>query len=241
VAGGKKTRRGSVPRVEIHESRYGRELIVDGTFASLYRPGEITTGSVWDAIAAPALALPPEKRRRFLILGLAAGSAARVLRALAPGAEIVGVEIDRDVLEVARDQFELDALDVEIIRDDALAVLDRERRKFDAIFDDVFIGHGDSVHKPAWLPDPAHATARARLRSGGLLVSNTLDEAPNVARSLAEAHESVVQIEIDGYDNRVLTGGPKGLSARGLRRAIAASDVLHATLPELRVRTLSRR
>ena len=71
--------------------------------------------------------------------------------------------------------------------------------------------------------------------------SNTLDEAPNVARSLAEAHERVVQIEIDGYDNRVLTGGPKGLSARALRRAIAASDVLHATLPELRVRTLSRR
>ena len=63
----KQTRR---PRVEVHESRYGRELIVDGTFASLLRPGLASTGSVWDAIAAPALALPPERRRRFLILGL---------------------------------------------------------------------------------------------------------------------------------------------------------------------------
>lgn len=226
------------PRVEVHESRYGRELIVDGTFASLYRPGEPSTGSVWDAIAAPALALPPERRRRFLILGLAAGSAARVLRAVAPDCEIVGVEIDVDVLEVARAHFDLDDLGVEIIRDDALAVLGRERRKFDAIFDDIFIGRGDDVHKPAWLPHPAHDTARARLRSGGLLVSNTLDEAPHIARSLGAAHERVVQIEIDGYDNRVLTGGPKSLDARALRRAIGASDVLRATLPELRIRTL---
>ncbi len=114
-------------------------------------------------------------------------------------------------------------------------------RSFDAIFDALFIGRGDDVHKPAWLPDPAHDLARARLRTGGLLVSNTLDEAPHVARSLGAKHPRVVQIEIEGYDNRVLTGGPKGLDARGLRQAIAESDVLRETLSELRVRTIARR
>jgi spermidine synthase len=229
------------PRVEVHESRYGRELIVDGTFASLLRPGRATTGSVWDAIAAPVLALPPQRRRRFLILGLGGGSVARVLRAVAPRSEIVGVEIDREVIAAARRHFGLDGLGVELVRDDALAVLGRERRRFDAIFDDVFVGRGDAVHKPAWLPHPGHALARRRLTRAGVLVSNTLDEAAFVARSLADAHPAVVQLQIEGFDNRVLVGAPAGLTARGLRRAIAASDVLRETLPVLRLRTLSPR
>jgi len=233
------TKRGRT-RVEVRESRFGRELIVDGTFASLYRPGRATTGSVWDAIAAPVLALPPERRRRFLFLGLAAGSAARVVRAVAPGAELVGVEIDREVLRAARAHFDLDALRIEVVCDDALALLERERRRFDAIFDDVFVGSGDGVHKPAWIPTPAHDLARARLAQGGLLVSNTLDEAPRVARTLARDFARVVSIEIEGYDNRVLAAGPAPLSARALRSALARSDVLRETLPELRLRTLHR-
>lgn len=228
-------------RVQVKESRYGRELIVDGTFASLLRPGEPTTGSVWDAIAAPAAALPLAQRRRFLILGLAGGSVARILRALAPKAQIVGVEIDEEVLHAARRDFALDALDIEVIRDDALAVLARERRRFDAIFDDVFIGYGDAVHKPAWLPHPGHDHARRRLAPGGLLVVNTLDEASRVARSLLEKHSSVVEVRIDGFDNRIVVGGPPSLSARGLRASLSASRVLRESLPVLSMRTLRPR
>ena len=207
----------------------------------LLRPGEPSTGSVWDAIAAPALALPAERRRRFLLLRLAGGSAARVLRAIAPRASIVGVEIDRAVLRAARRHFALGELGVEVVCDDALAVLTRERRSFDAIFDDVFVGRGDAVHKPAWLPDPGHDYARRRLTQGGLLAVNTLDEAPRVGRSLAAAHPSVVEIRIEDFDNRILVGGPAGLGARALRAAIGASEVLRDTLPRLALRTLSSR
>ena len=238
---GRKRKQTERPRVEVHESRHGRELIVDGTFASLLRPGLASTGSVWDAIAAPAVALPPERRRRFLILGLGGGSAARVLRALAPRAEIVGVEIDAAVLRVARRHFELDTLGVEVVLGDALALLERERRRFDAIFDDVFIGRGDAVRKPPWLPHPGHDLARRRLAPGGLLVANTLDEAPFVARSLAAAHPRVVQLEVADFDNRILVGGPDDLAAPRLRRAIRGSAVLRDTLPVLRLRTLRAR
>jgi len=230
--------RGRRPRVEVHESRYGRELIVDGTFASLRRAGDAATGCVWDAIAAPVLALAPSPRRRFLVLGLAAGSVARLLRALSPAAEIVGVEIDDEVLGVARRSFGLDALGLEVIRDDALAVLGRERRRFDAIFDDVFVGRGDDVHKPAWLPEPGLALARRRLRPGGLLVSNTLDEAAFVAAHLRAHFEAVVELRVDDYDNRILVGGGCGLAARSLRRAVAASPLLRPTIEVLRLRTL---
>lgn len=237
MSGGRRQR--GRARIAVHESRHGRELIVDGTFASLLRPGLATTGSVWDAIAAPVLALPPGRRRRFLILGLGGGSVARILRAVAPRAQIVGVEVDPEVVAVARRDFELGALRAELVRDDALAVLGRERRRFDAIFDDVFVGRGDAVHKPAWLPHPGHDLARRRLAPGGLLVTNTLDEARFIARSLRAAHPGVVQLEIEGFDNRILVGGPAVLAARPLRAAIAASPVLRDTLPALRLRTLS--
>lgn len=226
--------------MRIDESEGTRTLVVDETFASFYRPGEIATYCVWDAIAAPILWLPAKRRRRILILGLGGGSVARIARALAPDAEIVGVELDRDVVRLAREHFDLDALDVKIEIADALGWLERlERTKgqFDAILEDVFIGAGDDVHKPDWIPDPAHALARKRLARGGVLVSNTLDEHARVARAMRAHFGGVVSIEVEDYDNRVLVAGDARLSGTGLRRAVAASPVLADSLPILSFRT----
>lgn len=224
--------------MRVQESRYGRELIVDETFASLYRPGVAHTGSVWDAIGAPVLLLPPARRRSFLILGLGGGSVARQLRRLAPDAHIVAVELDPDVVAVAREAFDLDRLDLEVITDDALAVLRREGRRFDAIFEDVFIGRGDDVHKPDWIPDPGHVLAARRLARGGVLVSNTLDEAPAVARALGARFRSVTRIEVEEFDNRVLVAGDAPFDARRLRAAVAAEPIYADALPALSFRTL---
>ena len=71
------------PRVEVKLGRRGRSLRIDGTFASYYEPGIPITGSVWDALAAPLVLLPPSRRRSVLVLGLGGGSVARVVRALA--------------------------------------------------------------------------------------------------------------------------------------------------------------
>lgn len=237
-----KTRRRGRERSRVHVKHgpEGRQLIVDGTLASFYRDTGPATGSVWDAIAAPLLWLPPARRRRILLLGVGGGSVARIARALAPGAQIVGVELDREVVRVARRWFELDALDLELVVDDALGFLRRERRRFDAVLEDVFVGRGDDVHKPDWIPHPGHELSVARLESGGLLVSNTLDEAGRVAGSLCATFPAVVRIEIEDYDNRVLVAGPEGLSARALRSAVAADSLLSGSLPALRFRSESR-
>lgn|GEM_PF-628419 len=219
--------------------RRGRalELRVRGTFASFYRPGSALTGSVWDALAAPLLALPAERAPSLLLLGLGGGSAARVARALAPAARIVGVEIDPEVVALARRHFELDALGVEVVVADASAYLAQARERFDAVLDDVFVGAGRAVRKPAWLLERGLAAAAARVAPGGLLASNALDEAPAVARRLAAHFPRVVAIGIEGYDNRVLVGGSAGLGARALRAAVARSPVLAPTLRALSFRT----
>jgi spermidine synthase len=227
-------------RVQVRDSARGRELRIDGTFASYYTPGEIVTGSVWDALAAPVLLLPPARRGSILLLGLGGGSVARVVRALAPRARIVGVEIDAEVVRMARRWFDLDALGIEVVRDDAESFLVRNRRRFDAIFDDIFVGSGRRVRKPDWLPRPGLSQMVRRLRPAGILASNAIDEAPEVTRALFELLPGVLAIEVDDYDNRILVGGPGAIRARHLRRAVAANPILQDSVRQFRFRTLRR-
>ena len=228
------------PRVRVDESGGTRTLVVDETFASFYRPGEIATHCVWDAIAAPILWLEPERRRRILILGLGGGSIARLARALAPEAEILGVELDREVVRLAREHLDLDALDIEVEIADAyewLKSASRSSGRYDVILEDIFIGEGDDVHKPAWVPEPAHRLARTRLARGGVFVSNTLDERGRVARAMSEAFPKVVSIATEEYDNAVLVGGGEGLSGRALRARVAANPILQESLAILSFRS----
>ncbi len=234
------SRSGARPRVEVKIGRRGRALRIDGTFASWYQPGTPITGSVWDALGAPLLLLPPARRRRVLILGLGGGSVARVVRALAPGGKIVGIERSAEVLRAARRHLDLEALGIEIVQSDAREYLARCRRCFDVVIQDVFLGRARSLHKPDWLPAPGYAWARRRLAPGGLLVANTLDETREVAKELRRLLPALLSIEVDDFENRVLVAGPRGLSVRSLRSALDRDPVLGATAPRLKLRTLRR-
>jgi spermidine synthase len=222
--------------VEVKRSSRGRALRIDGTFASWYEPGKEITGSVWDALAAPLLLLPKPRRDRVLILGLGGGSAARVVRALAPRARITGVEIDAGVIRAARRWFDLDGLGVDIVKGDALRYLEQTRRRFDVILDDVFVGNRRNIRKPDWLPDPGLALAAGRLRPGGILVSNAIDEAASVAREMRRLFVSTLQIAIEDYDNRVLVGAGFPLSGLSLRAALTRNPTLATTARRFKIR-----
>jgi spermidine synthase len=228
----------AAPRIEVRRGRRGRELRIDGTFASRYTPGSRLAGPVWDALAAPLAWLAPSRRRSVLVLGLGGGSAARVVRALAPGARIVGVERSAEVVRAARRHLGLDALGLEVTVADARAYLERARDRFDLVLEDVFEGSGRSVRKPAWLPRPGLVLAARRVAPRGLLAINALDDAPRSARALASLFPARVRIAIHGWDNRILVGGPAGLDAASLRAAIAAAPLLAPTLGRIALRTL---
>jgi len=212
-------------------------LRVDGTWASSWRPGSALTGSVWDALVAPLAWLPPARRRSVLVLGLGGGSAARLVRAIAPECRVVGVEASAEVIDAARRWFELDALEIEVVHDCARHFLRRCRTRFDLVIEDVFVGEGRAVHKPDWLPAPGLAAAARCVRGGGLLVSNALDEVRDVARTMRDLFPGSVRIGIEGYDNSIVVGGPGSLSALGLRAAVAAHPLLRETLARLSFRT----
>jgi spermidine synthase len=226
--------------VQIRVSPRGRALRIDGTFASWWKPGSAATGGVWDLLAAPVLMLPPARRRSLLVLGLGGGSAARLLRALAPRARIVGVERDAAVLRAARAGLGLAALGVEVVEADARIYLAGLRDRFDLIVEDVFVGSGRRVHKPDWLAGAELASLAGRLAPGGLLVANSLDEAPATARSFAKLFPASLCLTVRDYDNRVLVGARAPFTAAALRRALVREPLFAGTLPRLRVRTLTR-
>ncbi|MAE96409.1 MAG: hypothetical protein CL910_17305 [Deltaproteobacteria bacterium] len=227
-------------RQAVRVVRHGRERVlrVDDTFASSYEPGRVTTGSVWDALACGLLALPPRERRRVLLLGLGGGSAARVVRALAPEASIVGVELRPEVVEQARAHFDLDALGLEVRIGDARQVVHEVGRDFDLVLEDVFVGRGRHAYKPEGFPMPALADARRCLRRGGVLATNTLDEAPAIRRAVRQLFGSTIEVSLTDFDNRIYLASDRPLEARALRRAIAADPILQPTLPQLHLRTL---
>jgi spermidine synthase len=218
--------------VRVREGRDGRELRVSGTLASLYRPGSPTTGLIWDALAAPLTLLPAARRRAVLVLGLGGGSAARVARALAPSAHIVGVELAADVVEAARRDLDLDRLGLEIHVEDAQAFLARERRRFDAVLEDIFAGDTRGVHKPSWLMEDGYRAAAARLRPGGVMVSNTISETIAVTRRVRRLFPRSVWIGTRDYENRMVVSGAD-VDATRLRRAVAAETLLAEVLPRL--------
>ena len=226
------------PRARIRLVVRGKrlELRVDGTYASSWTPGEVATRSVWDALAASVLALPPERRRSVLLLGLGAGSAARIVRALAPGARIVGVELDRDVVAAARRWFELDALRIEVLIGDAREIVARSSDRFDIVMEDVFIGREATLRKPEGFPLPVLDHATRLLAPGGVVASNTIDEGPAVRRALGARFPRVVEIAVAEHDNRIYVAGDAKLDARRLRAEVAASELLGPTLPRLTFR-----
>ena len=213
-----------------------RTLRIDGSFASTWEPGRETTGSVWDGIAAGLLALPSARRRSVLLLGLGGGSAARVVRALAPRARIVGVEIDPAVVRLARRWFDLDALGVEVVTDDAARFLRRTRARFDVVFEDVFMGAARRLRKPPGFPLPALDHVQRILRPGGIAVCNTLDESAEVRAALAARFARLVRVTIDDYENQIFVASDGPLSAAALRGAVAADPVLAPSLGALSFR-----
>ena len=209
---------------------------MDGTLASLHRPGGDVTGVVWWALAAPVVLLPPRSRTRVLVLGLGGGSVARALRALAPEVEIVGVEKDQAVVDAARRHLDLDGLDLEVLTLDARDYLARERRRFDLIVEDLFIGSSRSVRKPDWLLDEGYPAIRQRLRPGGVVSANSIHEMSALVRAMRPFLRPIVSLDVRGYWNRVVVCGRDLPRPREVRRRLALRAALAPVLGRISVR-----
>jgi spermidine synthase len=217
-----------------------RRLYLDEGVAvhSIWRPGEVLTGGVWDTF----LALPPLLGRpleRVAILGNAGGTTARAMGVYYPQAEIDGVELDPAVTRAGRRYLGLDdnpRLRVETA--DARPFLRRTDERYDLIVVDAY--------RPPYVPfylatREFFELVRERLAPGGLVALNVAS-VPGDTR-LARAIATTVAAELPAVwtwqalrFNQIVVGLERPLPEDEIRRRLRAVEGDLAPLTRLAAR-----
>lgn len=158
--------------LEIWKSELATEFRVAGALHATFNKKRYLTGLAWDLIAAAALLRKKGPPRSVLMLGLAGGTAYRTLRHLLPDCQLTAIDIDTEIIALAREHMELDTLGIEVIATDAYPWLAQNRRKFDVVFDDIYLAGKTDVFRPrAWDPELLDHLRRT-VAPGGLLAVN---------------------------------------------------------------------
>jgi spermidine synthase len=191
----------------------GVQMEVDGGLLSAWHPTRLLTGMCWDAVTAGVLMRVAGPPASVLLLGLGGGTVARQLRAFAPAARIVGVEIDAAVIDAARAHLGLDDSRVEVVIGDATTYLAQGDERFDAVVDDLYLGTQEGLRRGAASHRELAGALRARCAAGGVVVANVFT-GPERTAPRAEAHAAfraafaaTRALLPPAGDNEVLVGG----------------------------------
>ena len=125
-------------------------------------------------------------------------------------------------MRLARLHFGLDRLGIELVLGDALEHLRRERRSFDLIVEDLFVGPSRSRAQARVAPRGGLPADPWAVAPGGYVVSNTIHEMPDVVRAMRPFGGRIVSLDVRGHWNRVTVCGRALPPPRALRRVLAA-------------------
>ncbi len=209
--------------LEIWKSDQGVEFRVEGAIHASFQRGRFLNGLAWDMIAASALLGGNQAPRSVLMLGLAGGTAFRTLRHLLPDCELTAIDIDAEIVELARGHMELGALGIEVVIGDAYPWLARNRRRFDVVIDDIYLAGKTDVFRPRQWDDRLMDHLKRAVAPGGVLAVNLVTGAghrtmQSLTRSVLREHFPEVR-SITSRDamNEVLVAGGKVATARRLQ------------------------
>ncbi|MBA3364517.1 MAG: fused MFS/spermidine synthase [Actinobacteria bacterium] len=223
--------------VQVVERRGARYLYLNEGVAvhSIWRPGAVLTGGVWDTFLAvpPLLGRPVE---RVAILGNAGGTTARAFGVHYPGARIDGIELDPAVTETGRRYLGLgDNPRLRVFDEDARPFLRRTGERYDLIFIDAY--------RPPYVPfylatREFFALVRERLRPDGIVAMNVAtvpDDhrlAEGIAGTLAHEFPQVVAWQALRF-NQLVLGLADGTPLGALRGRLARTPAPLAPLTRL--------
>jgi len=210
--------------LEIWSSGEAVEFRVAGAVHAWHDKGRYLTGQAWDLIAASALLRGAGPPRSVLMLGLAGGTTFRTLRHLLPDCRLTAVDIDAEIVELARAHMELDAIGAEVVIEDAYVWLGRNRRKFDVVIDDIYLAGRDDVYRPQGAGEDALGLLRAAMAEGGIFAMNLVTgeghrQVQSAARAiLCREFGMVRSLRTHEAQNEVLVAGDAVATGRVLRR-----------------------
>jgi spermidine synthase len=157
--------------IEVHD--HPRERVLYLNYAAgvqtIEVKGEVLTGDYFDLfLLGPHLS----GGRKVLMLGAAGGIAMKQMAAVFPEAEITGVDLDPEVLRVAREYFGLGGYPrIRLVAEDARWYLARATERYDVIAVDLYVTGTIPFFTAT---TEFFALARERLTEGGVLLINVL-------------------------------------------------------------------
>ncbi|HKV88989.1 MAG TPA: fused MFS/spermidine synthase [Candidatus Dormibacteraeota bacterium] len=202
--------------IQVVQAGTRTELILNEGEAihSIYDSQSMLTGGPWDySLIAdsfrPAQATEPLPKD-VAILGLAGGTAARqYTAAYGPGVDITGVEIDPEILDVARRYFHLTEPNVHAVVADARYWLDTQAGSYDVMFLDAYRQPYIPFHLTT---REFFSSVRAHLKPGGAVVVNAGRTASDfrlvdaIASTMAAVYPSVFLVDVPSFTNTMIYG-----------------------------------
>lgn len=214
--------------VKIWKSGLEAEFRVAGAVHAWYHQRKFLTGLAWDLIAAAPLLHRSGAPKSILMLGFAGGTSFRILRHLLPESRLVAVDIDRELVELAREYMDLASLRAEVVIGDAYEWLRSNREKFDVVIDDIYLAGVDDVYRPCQAARENLSLLQSASHPEGLLAVNLVtgaghrNEQIRTRALLRDSHQSVRSLRTPGAMNEVLVAGRKMGAAAVLRSYLNA-------------------
>lgn len=161
------------PRVWVAEDEGQRALLVEGVVQSVAADDALRGPGYWPAM------LPDVRPRHALLLGLGGGTIAHLLVRRFGPLPMLGVEVDVEVLALARAEFDLALPSLTVVEGDALAYVAGCRERFDYVAVDLYKG---AEPERGMYTRPFLRALRALLLPGSLAVFNLFRDGRSARR-----------------------------------------------------------
>ncbi len=200
-------------KISVWKSQLATEFRVSGAIHASFHGKRFLTGLAWDLIAAAALLPPSGKPRSILMLGVAGGTALRTLRHLLPDVSLTGIDLDGELITLARQEMSLSETGAEIIIADAYEWMKSNTRTFDVIIDDLYLAGDDDVFRDGKCDGDWLALVERSLAPGGTLALNLVTGPGHRAKQIATRKNltarfpCVRSLTTSGSMNEVLVAG----------------------------------
>ncbi len=181
-------------RLGIEEYEGHRALITDGVILSVAVADADPPFGYWAAM------LPSERPANALLLGLGAATLAHLLNRRFPKIPIIGVDNDPELLEFARDHFDLDLPNLEIVVADAFDYVAHCERRFDFVAVDLFVG---SAFERGVLSRPFLRRLKSIASAGGEIAFNLYRERRSESH-LGRIHRILPIARVDRLSHNVV-------------------------------------
>ena len=159
-------------RLEVWTSSASCEFRVAGAIHAWWHRDRFLTGLAWDNLAAGIFLRPEGPPRSVLMLGLAGGTTLRILRHLLPEAAFTAVDIDAQVVELARRHMRLEETGVRVVIGDAYEWALGAGETYDAVIDDCYLAGEEDVFRPQANPGRGIELLGRLVAPGGVFLTN---------------------------------------------------------------------